>query len=231
VEWGEIEWVPCVIRHLPNPKTSPKFHDFAEYDRLRASARELGCCAELAVMAGAEAGLRLGEIAALQWEDVDLEKRQLCVQRSQWKEHVTTPKGGRLRYLPMTERLTDALRRHRHLQSKRVLCQGDGAPLTSKVVSDLVRRAASRAGLRHKGVHVLRHTFCSHLAMRGAAPASLQMLADHRNLATTQRYVHLTPTALDNAIRLLDSPSVPAGSGNMAETAEGQDGKVLNEAG
>jgi Phage integrase family len=112
-----------------------------------------------------------------------------------------------------------------------VLCHADGAPLTSKVVSDLVRRAAGRAGLRHKGVHVLRHTFCSHLAMRGAAPASLQMLADHRNLATTQRYVHLTPTALDNAIRLLDSPSVPAGSGNMAETAEGQDGKVLNEAG
>jgi integrase-like protein len=45
VEWGEIERVPCVIRHLPNPKPSPKFHDFAEYDRLRASARELGWCA------------------------------------------------------------------------------------------------------------------------------------------------------------------------------------------
>src|SRR5436190_11834734 len=33
VEWGEIERVPCVIRHLPNPNRSAEFHDFTEYDR------------------------------------------------------------------------------------------------------------------------------------------------------------------------------------------------------
>ena len=38
-------------------------------------------------------------------------KRQLCVQRSDWKGHVTTTKGGRLRYVPLTDRLAAALRR------------------------------------------------------------------------------------------------------------------------
>src|SRR2546429_1892586 len=44
---------------------------------------------------GGEAGLRCGEIMALEWSDVDLGKRQLCVQRSDWKGHVTATKGDR----------------------------------------------------------------------------------------------------------------------------------------
>ena len=53
-----------------------------------------------ALCRGGEAGLRCGEIMALDWGDVDLGKRQLCVQRSDWKGHVTATKGGRLRYGP-----------------------------------------------------------------------------------------------------------------------------------
>ena len=48
----------------------------------------------LLVLLGGEAGLRLGEMMALEWTDVDLRKRQLCVQRSDWKGQVTTTKGG-----------------------------------------------------------------------------------------------------------------------------------------
>ncbi len=64
------------------------------------------------------------------------------------------------------------------------------------------------------GVHILRHTFCSHLAMRGAPARAIQELAGHQDLATTQRYMHLSPAALDAAIRLLD------GAGETT-TAEG----------
>jgi hypothetical protein len=48
---------------------------------------------------------------------------------------------------------------------------------------------------------MLRHTFCSHLAMRGAPARANQELAGHQDLTTTQRYMHLSPAALDNAIR------------------------------
>jgi integrase len=76
------------------------------------------------------AGLRLGEVVALEWRDVDLQARRVTVQRSDWLGHVTVPKGGRSRHLPTTQRLTAALKSARHLRSDRVLCVSDGAPIT-----------------------------------------------------------------------------------------------------
>jgi len=168
VEWNVIDRVPCSIRLLPIAKSAARFHDFDEYERLVAAAQATAPLAHLVVLLGGEAGLRCGEMMALQWCDVDLTKRQLCVERSDWKGHVTVPKSGRLRYVPLTGRLATALRACRHLRGARVLCAGDGSPLTQRAVQGLVRRAARRANLRHVGVHVLRHTFCSHLSMRGA---------------------------------------------------------------
>jgi site-specific recombinase XerD len=97
-----------------------------------------------------------------------------------------------------------------------VLCHNDGTPLTMRHVQGLVGRAARRAGLRQGGVHVLRHTVCSRLAMRGAPAKAIQELAGHRDLVTTQRYMHLSRAALEAAIRLLGAPS---GERDILETA------------
>jgi len=212
VEWDVITRVPCAIKLLPTPKSEAAFYDFDEYERLVEAARS-DSQALLVALLGGDAGLRCGEIMALEWTDVDLAKRQLCVARSEWKGHVTVPKGGRLRYVPLTKRLTEALRQARHLRGARVLCDKQGQPLTQKVIQVLMRRVARRANVK-PGVHILRHTFCSHLAMRGAPARAIQELAGHQDLETTQRYMHLSPAALDAAIRLLDdAPSGPAKAG------------------
>jgi integrase len=156
------------------------------------------------VLLGGEAGLRCGEVMALEWSNVDLQKRQVCVAQSEWKGHLTMPKGGRTRYVPLTRRLTEALKEARYLRSKRVLSDRSGKPLTQKVVQVTVPRAARRANVK-AGVHILRHTFCSHLAMRGAPARAIQELAGHQDLSTTQQNMHLSPAALDAAIRLLES--------------------------
>jgi hypothetical protein len=83
----------------------------------------------LIALLGGEAGLRCGEMMALESTDVDMNTRQLCVARSEWKGHITPPKGGRLRYVPLTKRLTEALRQARHLRGVRVLCDKRGQPL------------------------------------------------------------------------------------------------------
>jgi site-specific recombinase XerD len=156
---------------------------------------------------------------ALEWSDLDLVKGQLCVARSEWKGHVTTTKGGQIRYVPLTERLAAALRAHRHLKGPRVLCADNGAPLSQREVQGLVARAARRANLRNVGVHVLRHTFCSHLAMRGASTRAIQELAGHQQITTTQRYMHLSPAAIDSAIRLLEPGySVATASATIANS-------------
>jgi integrase len=218
VEWGVIERMPCTVRLLPMPAPTAGFHDFDTYERLVTSAEELDWRAHLIVLLGGDAGLRCGEIMALEWDDVDLNKRQVCVRRSEWKGQVTAPKSGRHRFVPLTTRLAAALRANRHLRTPRVLHQDDRSPLTQKIVQDWMRRTARRARVDRAGVHILRHTFCSHLAMRGAPARAIQELAGHQDLATTQRYMHLSPAAVESAIRLLDSPDGRPSRGNIVAT-------------
>jgi site-specific recombinase XerD len=73
---------------------------------------------------------------------------------------------------------------------------------------------------------VLRHTFCSHLAMRGAAPRAIQELAGHRDFGTTQRYMHLSPAAAQSAIQLLEQAAPSVATGDIAETVNGAIEKV-----
>ena len=133
VEWGVLDQLPCAVKLLPVSKPSAGFYDFDDYERLVDAARTESN-AFAVVLLGGEAGLRCGEMMALEWRDVDFQKRQICVQRSEWKGHVGVPKGGRLRYVPMTVRLANALRERRHLRSFRVLCLADGSSLSADVV-------------------------------------------------------------------------------------------------
>ncbi len=227
VEWDVIERMPCTIKLLPVSKRATRFYDFGEFERLVVAAKAMDARAYLLVLLSGEAGLRLGEMVPLEWGDIDFVKGQVCVQRSAWKGQVASPKGGRLRYVPLTKRLRSALRDHRHLRGPLVLYQDDASPLTEGLVQGFVRRAAQRAGLFNNGPHMLRHTFCSHLAMRGAPARAIQELAGHQDLTTTQRYMHLSPAELDRAIQLLDSQPIEAERGDILETGSSENAKSI----
>jgi len=107
----------------------------------------------------------------------------------------------------------------------RVLCQDDARPFTRQIVQTRARRAAKRAGVLHGSpkstggcVHILRHTFCSHLAMRGAPARAIQELAGHKGQSMTQRYMHLSPAVLDAATRPLEQPSGHAKTGALSQS-------------
>jgi integrase len=221
VEWDVIGSVPCTIKLLRVPPSEADFYDFHEYERLVEAAKAAGSNEHLVVLLGGDAGLRCGEMLALEWTDVDFSQRMLDVKRSDWRGHVNEPKGGRSRRVPMTARLAVALQSHRHLRGNRVLCEDDGRPLTKRVIQRLVERLSRRANLAKTGVHILRHTFCSHLAMRGAPAKAIQELAGHRDLSTTQRYMHLSPAAVEAAIRLLEQPAPVSRFGDILETGSG----------
>ena len=146
VEWKEIDRVPCAVKLLKVTSKEAPFHDFDEYTNLLEAAESIDRQTLITVLLGGDAGLRCGEIMALERTDVDFSMQQPQVRRSEWKGKVTAPKGGRSRRIPMTNRLAEALRDHRHLESTRVLCR-DGKPLTQKVVQGIVRKAATKANL------------------------------------------------------------------------------------
>jgi site-specific recombinase XerD len=93
-------------------------------------------------------------------------------------------------------------------------CRADGSLLTPSVI-EAALRFARRAGLRLVRSHMLRHTFCSDLATRGAPPKAVQELAGHATLAMTLRYMHLAPAVLRQAIELLKFGQ-PVGNGAQA---------------
>jgi integrase len=155
VEWGELERLPCVIKLLPNPRRMG-FQDFDEYDWLLMVARQRGPDTYLMVLVVGNAGLRLGEIIALEWRDIDMAARRLTVERSDWLGHVNVPKGGRSRQLPMTQRLKIAVKAVRHLRGERVLCLPDGSPIPRDRVIKAVRGAQRIAGIE-QGVYLAAH--------------------------------------------------------------------------
>ncbi|NVB41078.1 tyrosine-type recombinase/integrase [Pseudenhygromyxa sp. WMMC2535] len=220
VRWRIIEAMPLEIEMLELPMTAMEFYDFDEFETLVTAATRLDQRMLVMVLLGGEAGLRSGEIRGLEWSSINFRRRLLTVEQAEWEGHVTLPKHDKIRTLPMTERLTKALRKHRHSQGPRVLYEDDGEPLHINSLANWLMKLCRRAKLEYKSPHKLRHTFCSHLAMRGAPARAIQELAGHGNLQTTQRYMHLSPAALERAIKLLElpSPGSPVGSGDMVET-------------
>lgn len=186
------------------------FYEPDEYQRHVEAARRVDTRVELLVLLGGDAGLRRGEIIGLEWADIDLKRGLLTVAGSVWAGQVTATKGMEHRHVPLTKRLAAALSANRHYTD-------EGEPVTAKIIQRWLVRAQQLAGLRAKGgVHILRHTFCSHLAMRGAPALSIQKLAGHKNLQTTLRYMHLASGEAERAIGLLETTT---GRGDILETS------------
>lgn len=207
VEWGVIDAMPTPVKLVKVGPAPFKFYDVDEYARLVDAAGRVDPRVHAFVLLCGDAGLRDGEAIALEWSDVDFRRQQLHVQRAVCCGVVDAPKGGRGRHVPMTKALSASLQALRHLRGPRVLYRDDGTEVSWKLTRGWIISAQRLAGLEVNGhIHQLRHTFCSRLAMKGAPMKAIQELAGHANLSTTQKYMHLSPSEKDRAIRLLDAP-------------------------
>jgi integrase len=202
----EVEILDSIPR-VQLMKTPPDPFDFLDFDELgQLLGKAMDTDARAAVLCAAHSGLRAGEIRALAWTDVNFPSRVLTVRRTDYRGNLGSPKSGRLRTIPMTDELAAALKAHRHLKGEFVFCDADGQRLSRGALDWILKKVCRRASIRWIKWHGLRHTFCSHLAMKGAPARAIQELAGHASLMTTQRYMHLTPGAGRAAIDLLGQP-------------------------
>jgi integrase len=209
---GLIESVPD-IEWLKSERPEFDFLDFNEAERLLAGAPGEW---RTMILTALRTGMRHGELIGLRWEDVDLVAGRITVRQNVVDGKVGTPKSGKPREIPLGVEVRTALKEQRHLRGPFVFCGASGELLGTVDTRHPLWRACKKAGLRQIGWHALRHTFASHLVMRGASMKAVQELLGHSSIQMTMRYAHLAPEVVNETVRLLDAPSaewVPDGLG------------------
>jgi integrase len=146
-------------------------------------------------MTAAFTGLRLGELLALQWRDVDFAGESVRVRRS-YNVHggVGTPKSGKVRSVPMVPDVARTLaalaNRDQFSHEEDLVFRGDfGTFQDASTLRERYKAALKRAELRPLRFHDLRHTFGT-LAVRRAEVPAVQAWMGHSDIQTTMRYVH-----------------------------------------
>jgi integrase len=165
---------------------------FEEYARLlAAAAKDYEPEWYAAVCLAGEAGLRVGEVKALRWEDVDLIAGTLTVQRQVRYGKEGTPKGRTKRVVMLTPTLRAALKKLSVIRTGYVIRNHDGSYKGDQQAKSAMERICKCAGLPSRGWHILRHTFGTHAAMFGCNPWSLMTWMGHKTISETMRYVHV----------------------------------------
>jgi integrase len=220
--------VSLVPVQAPECISDDKRYDGDTYEWFIEEASALGTHVELTVLLAGDAGLRQGEIIGLEWDDIDWKNEVLKIERSVWNGRgpdgeqrtvVDTPKSGKGREVPMTERLSRVLNQHpQRMTNKRVLYRPDGTDVDRDTLTSWIKRLERRMDAENANgrMHIFRHTFCSRLAEAGAPVIAIKEVAGHTSIATTQLYMHAGREVRRAAIELLDA----AHGKNMARNSK-----------
>ena len=136
-------------------------------------------------------GVRLGELCAVQWKDIDLEQRVCYIrhtlQRIQNPDrksgepktclHIGLPKNGKERIIPLHDHIVDLLRKiQEKYEPSDYLLSGDFRPTEPRTMENRFKKVLKTCGIREVHFHVLRHTFASQCIESGM---DIKALTDH----------------------------------------------------
>jgi integrase len=169
-------------------------------------------------------GARRGEVAALSWDDVDLERAVVTIRRSftdrTGNMEVKTTKSGRARTFALSPRAVELLRQQRVTLNKEKLVAAPGvyrdenlvfpdaagAPTKLHALTDTFKRAARNAGVDNASFHSLRHTSATWMLGQGSDVRSVQAVLGHSVPSTTLNiYGHAVEELQVRAVATLDA--------------------------
>ncbi len=169
-----------------------------------------------------QTGLRIGEMTALKWSDIDFDKKMLHVRRTmeyvysdkRWRIGEPKSKSGN-RDIPLTNEAVSILesQREKMMNLKRismdfsdfVFLNQDGEPVTRSCYNKELSVLAKRAGVKTFSAHTLRHTFATRCIEAGMKPKTLQTILGHADIGTTMNmYVHITEEERSKEICLIE---------------------------
>ncbi len=224
VRWGLLAQSPMERVALPRvPRREPRYLTPDEARRFLEEARRSSRYHALYLLA-IGGGLRIGEIAALRWPDVDLEHGVVRVRHSlnyKARPPVLGPtKSGRTRTVDIGEDTAEALRRHARAQSEQRLAGGpgwggEGFVFTTATGRHIWREELKRAdfdpicdrvGLPRIRLHDLRHTMATLMLAQGVHPKVVQERLGHASISITlDTYSAVIPGLQREAARLIEA--------------------------
>ena len=184
------------------PVRLPTVLTSSEVSRLLAAAKNQKH--RVLMMVLYSAGLRLNEALSLEPRDIEVEEERI---------RIRCAKGGRERYVMLSQRLLEELRVYVRQQPRgRFLFPGrtPGSALGSSAVQRMVRGMGKRAEITKKVTpHVLRHSFATHLVEQGTNLLYVQTLLGHRDLKTTLNYTRVARQGATRVLSPLDTLENP----------------------
>ena len=157
-------------------------------------------------MVGILAGLRIGEILGLRWENVNFASRTLRIEHAVYRGVLGTPKTkGSRRTLPMPEALIRAMEGHSYRSEDRsglVFATRTGKPYSdTNLLARVLRPAGVQIGAPWLSWHTLRRTHATLLSESGASPKDAQTQLGHAHISTTMDiYTQPTPQHQRDAV-------------------------------
>jgi integrase len=167
---------------------------------------------------GVLAGLRPGEVLALEWGDIDLDARRIVVQRQARNGRVGPPKSGKTRVVPLPDTLAKILAEWRLLTGptgqlfRPAPAKGGGQPgkparfINLHTVHKALRVALAACELPEALTlyATSRHTFAAHFVLAGGSLSALRDILGHHSATVTERYGRLrADTAWSGALPIL----------------------------
>jgi integrase/recombinase XerD len=149
------------------------------------------------------AGLRVSEVVGIRVENIDSRRMVIRIEHG---------KGGKERYAMLSEQLLAILRSYWRLARPRPWLfpgRGEDKPIEPNVLHAACRSAVAAAGLdKRVSVHILRHSFATHLLENGTDIRIIQVLLGHENLSTTARYTQVSTRLIATTQSPLDRLSL-----------------------
>jgi integrase len=190
VEAGVLAKLPDTMPRLPpHRKASP---DSPSDDEVAAIMGVVEGWLRVAVALAVYAGMRSGEVRALEVRDIDFAKKKLTIRRAMSGKKAKDTKDHEDRAIPIAPPLLPILVdacRDKLPKARVVINQAGTSPKRQDLWNDLAA-LLKRHGLKHRSFHSLRHYWCSALLDRGIPVPVVSRAMGHSDLKTTQRYVH-----------------------------------------
>lgn len=198
-DWQHLSKVPPLKRLKIAPS---RFVFFTQEESMHLLRTAKGTRWYSMILCALHTGMRFGELCGLDWQDVYFDNDKITVRHSLVEGKLGSPKSNRIRTVPMTSQLRETL--YQHKKARGFVFTYKGEPITNFVAYKALNEIYKKAGLQKAGWHALRHTFASTLVARGATMHSVQKLLGHSTIAMTERYAHLAPSSLNEAVSLLE---------------------------